>query len=464
MRGRTNVTQRSYAYANGNVLPFTVATGNNISIGDFVQYKLNSEYKNFSDSNIEFYEQYNYSGDKYALIAKNGNFDYIYLVEVSGENLTILDFIVLDFELQSSQKLGFYAEGNEMYFVQQSENLNQNSNIVIKNITITNDELVITKNYSGTFGRTTSSGSNMILLDIVKLGSNFVLFLIDISTSSGTQYPYLTEVIYSISGTSITYSDSKNYRLGITQYKEIIGFKIKSWVSNNVVYGICMYLVVYSSTSFASWKSTTFVVENYLFKNVQVDENRVGTNMEVNPICRNDRIIIYGRGVDSSGALGLDFNGIYIYALSNLVLSRVYEITNLPYTSLYTTYSIYCNVKSDYILINYSFYNSSTNLSGNNKVILIKIDNGVVTRKDGELTSTIQIGSSVCFFENGKFYVILHTNTGDKYLIYNEDEDGLYPGEVTNYVESYNGGKTMGFAKTGGSAGDIIQVYTPINV
>lgn len=148
---------------------------------------------------------------------------------------------------------------------------------------------------------------------------------------------------------------------------------------------------------------------------------------------------------------------------------------------------------------------------GNNGIFIVSFDNGIFTTlydeqfvnyngsvigrvsqdkivvyfANPDKTRTFTIGETIQTVDNSLNFIIneneesLHYILSDfttnillecssangvvKYFGNIDETNGFVIGEPTNYVQSYNGSFTVGFAKTGGTAGDTIQVYVPHN-
>ena len=425
MRGRTNITQRTGATVNGVVREFTVATGNQISIGNFVQYKLQQDYKVFTDSSINFYEQYNYSGNKYALVGKTGNSHFLYLVEVVDETITVLDFVTLNIQDANSNNLCFYADGNTLYFSVEGIN---SGNVYTYVYTISNDVITYVKNYWTSIY--TSSSYNYVVRAISKIGNNFVVLYQFQKSSSNYDYG-IAAVFYTFNDSNdrLVYSSVIDKIFGDSSGTSTNG-KIDCWSDGQYIYG---YFSRGSSYGY------TFTVSSIEIANVI----NVGV-VAVKAMCRENIILVFIS------------NQIRVYLFSSGIISLLLT-QGVTYN---TNISVSLGVKNGVATVGFNLQNNTLGM------YLFDID-----YSNGQAFSKNVIVEDVGYFGNYNnvnivvgdeiYHILSGSDKSVKYFIYQEESESLIIGTPTNYVESYNNGRTIGFAKTAGNSGDLIQIYTP---
>lgn len=443
MRGRTNVTQRSgSAPVNGDIKECVVETGNTISVGDFVSYVPATDVYDVSDDGsllsnmtpVKFGSYFLYlSNNKlYAFSLVNGimvlsqKYDSYVLTEMAiydsyvfciarlgtGSANYTYSIIKLKFENGSFEKINeVELTGSYVWGI----SINSNYSYVIA-IGFENRKRGTTSNYDSYFHAEVfniEDMSNVEGFSEVSLGSKYVFALANVDCS------------------------------------------------NNKIYAFCSGNTSYSPTL------TTYCVE------VVIDIDFTGKTIDVNFVISTP----YGfnSGFDSNSVIPVGIFGskiCYIYKYSNTELRYlVFDIESLSFSSnktLISKRSGYLFKGSNYdgfFILNY--YSNDTSVSSpKNTFASIKfdIDTGelVFIGSLGNVFNEIQ-ASGLIIYDNYIIYeigLISSSGTKERKLIISQDGTEIQQDVDKNRVRSYSG-SSIGFAKTGGSAGETIQVYVP---
>lgn len=443
MRGRTNVTQRSgSAPVNGDVKECVVESGNKISIGDFVSYvPAKDEYyisddgsllSNMTPVKIGSYFLYLSNNKLYAFSLVNGvmvlsrKYDAYVLTEMaiynnyifciarngtSSSNYTY-SIIKLKFENGNFEKVNdVNLTGRYVWGI----SVNSNYNYVIA-IGFENRKRGTTSYYDSYFHAEIFNIEDMLKIEgfsEVKLGSKFVFALANVDCS------------------------------------------------NNKIYAFCS-----GNNSYPT--STYYCVE------VVIDINFVSKTIGINFIMGTG-YAQFNSGFSNNCVIPIGIFGskiCYIYRYSYTELRYlVFDVESLSFSSNKTLVSIrngYTFKGSNYdgfFVLNY--YSSDTSISSpKNTFASVKfdIDTGelVFIGSLGNVFEEVQ-ASGLIIYDNYTIYEIGSINgsdTKERKLIISQDGTEIKQDVDKDKVRSYSG-SSIGFAKTGGSAGETIQVYVP---
>lgn len=484
MRGRTNVTQRSgTVQVNGQIKEYEVADGNTISVGDFVSFSKNIEdpvvVENFTNN---LFSQKIYIDDStYILIVdgsklsviKNGvvvdslsSFIFVYL-SVSNKVLAIdsnNNISVYKFDVITNKLILQYTKSNvEIY---------NTYNNTYKNLFELNGHL-LSLTYSSSSGSSAKlfsvTDEDIVLLQTVKLSSRYYF--------NGTGVGFYRNGVLSIFN---SYMDSSGdttisyFKLGDDNIIVEDGY-----ISvNNLFTGL---------NSFKKIRQISIIDSNsYLVQFSDVQAVTYGGNAETLFVFlryNNLNKIEVEYNFKPSGYIGTSASSYdYPYKTDGKLISII-TLGNDKFLGLTST-----------VLMNNSFVigTSKGEDAQQNKSIMLyciyEIQNGnliqtsnwmeLISLRDVVLKSryyTIKyLRPDVSYFiKNGSEYKIIFgitsgsisASTDDNYylsqlLSINLSVKNDNVADISNKVSLYNGG-AIGFAKTGGTAGQTIQVYVP---
>lgn len=444
MRGRTNVTQRSgSAPVNGDVKECVVESGNKISIGDFVSYvPAKDEYyisddgsllSNMTPVKVGSYFLYLSNNKLYAFSLVNGimvlsqKYDAYVLTEMAIYNNYIFcivrngtssanytySIIKLKFENGNFEKVNdVNLTGRYVWGI----SVNSNYNYVIA-IGFENRKRGTTSNYDSYFHAeifNIEDMSNIEGFSEVKLGSKFVFALANVDCS------------------------------------------------DNKIYAFC------SGNNSYSPNTTHYCVE------VVIDINFVSKTIDINFIMGTG-YARFDSGFSNNCVIPIGIFGskiCYIYRYDRTDLRYlVFDVESLSFSSnkaLVSTSPNYIFKGSNYdefFVLNY--YSSDTSVSSpKNTFASVKFDIDtselVFIGSLGNVFGEIQ-AIGLIIYDNYTIYEIGSINSSDtkeRKLIISKDGTEIKQDVDKDKVKSYSG-SSIGFAKTGGSAGETIEVYVP---
>lgn len=444
MRGRTNVTQRSgSAPVNGDVKECVVESGNKISIGDFVSYvPAKDEYyisddgsllSNMTPVKIGSYFLYLSNNKLYAFSLVNGvmvlsrKYDtyvltemaiynnYIFCIARNGTSSTNYTYSIIKLKFEN----GNFEKVNDVNLTGRyvwGISVNSNYNYVIA-IGFENRKRGTTSYYDPYFHAEVFKIEDMLKIEgfsEVSLGSKYVFALANVCCS------------------------------------------------NNKIYAFCSGNNSYTPTY------TTYCVE------VVIDINFVSKTIGIDFIIGTD-YARFNSGFSNNCVIPVGIFGskiCYIYKYSNDYLRYlVFDVESLSFSSNKALVSIrsgYIFKGSNYdgfFVLNY-YSSDSSNSSPKNTFASVKFNSDT-----GELVFIGSLGNvfgevqanGLIIYDNYTIYEIgsiKGSDTKERKLIISKDGTEIHQDVDKDRVKSYSG-SSIGFAKTGGSAGETIQVYVP---
>lgn len=429
MRGKTNIPPRLKPVINGDVENFVVASGNTIAKGDFVSYVLNNQYTQFDSRNMTLQYKYEYDevNHKFFLAFTVTNASpVIMLVQVVNGGLVVLDSVEAENVVYFG---GACIDGNYLYVCQAPSSISYGAkDVIVKKYEIVNDEIVYLQDYTNTI-TISGSGYSGVVKGIVIKGSK-VYFGVRYTSSSNAS----VRLYYGELGEEIPYN--KYVDLSSVGNKNAEVTRFVPYVDGN-------YIII----------ASTLFYSNYLYSSIAAIDTTLQT------ITSND---IVEESV-SGRITGCDKYGSKIFCTSDSAI-LITEFVNGVFTTLYSEQ--YVNYKSSII----------GRVSQDKFVVIFTNASKTRTFTIGETIQTVDNSLNSIVSENeGSLHYILSDFTTNillecsnangvvEYFGSIDETNGFVIGEPTNYVQSYNGSFTVGFAKTGGTAGDTIQVYVPHN-
>ena len=444
MRGKTNIPPRLRPVINGDVQNFVVASGNTIAKGDFVSYVLASNSRVFDarDLMLDYKYEYDTTNHKYVAVFKvyNVTTPVIMLLQVVQGQIVILDSETVAI---TQSYIGASVDGTNIYIGDCPANVYGavGQTLTVKHFQIVNDEITFVQDYSHHYSPPSPSGSTMRMYtyfqNITVVGTKLYIgtlrYIYPNSGSSGKTSE--ARIIYTTLGVDFSSNSYKSVwntsgQVGAKYFSYVYGSKIVyvcTQTSNNVE---DVYVKLYDTTQkkFIATASGSYLSSTL----INLKEMR-GTKL---CITTTTRLIIY----DISGDT---FTELYVQPITS------------PYFSGWIGDDKYVVVYSDTVQ---NKLKTREVIFGNEVTVL---ENDIT----GTITQSVQTSESI-FSNFVEHCILVSTNNPEstnEYPATDDSEIGFIVGEPTNYVREYSGGYTVGFAKTGGNAGSVIQVYIPHN-
>lgn len=444
MRGRTNIPPRQEPVINGQTRNFVVESGNTIAKGDFVSYVLNKSYANFDsrDITLVYKNEYDETNHKFVLVykVKNGN-PIAMLVQIINGDITVLNTVSLSI---TNSLLNAYMDGTSLYIVDSPETVTSLSvNILTSRYDITNNALVFNQTYTNSI-YAEQSNTTIYPTNVAVKGTTIFLTYAEYYAPSSSKVLYLKVRIGTLGGSmGSTIVELKRYSVTSSAHtKESASYT----VGNNVV----IIASLNEFTAITTFSTTAQIdVETFDFHLICAD--RFGSKFAIFTHTVNTSNTTYTRFVDcdNSGNLSVLFGELlastnykgYLFhgrVGQNRYAAMVYSKSGSVVTVTTKTYTI-----------------------GSTITYVTNTDNVVIDPESTSLQCILSDYTTNVLLEKGS--VLSGVNSVVKY--YGSDvEIGFIIGQPSSYVRSYAGGYTVGFAATGGTAGQTIAVYTPYDV
>jgi len=433
MRGRTNITQRKQPVINGQLEQFVVENNNVITKGDFVSVVHGSEVTLVS-SNPTPTEKYIVDKQSGKYIVYDKLHSMLYLIQCVGDEVTILD----------SLNIGGYTSSIP-HMVCYDANLNQ---LTLYNgewceYTITNDEFVFVKNFTSfsfMAGNNESVSAESVLAIIPFPDSYFLVFSASISGNSTYKYVYcgicdkqLTTNIYKTQAISYQSFQGRDNSVVKTENGNVFVF-LHLYYSQHYY-----YLHHFKIDGANTVRSQVY----YQYSSSSID-NKICTFNGSNTICFANGLYSYYFYVDE----GTTWKQLQ-FSISKSVASSYSPFCSVSFIDDDKLLNVWGNTRdgNHFVVYEYdenleSFVEVQNNTDVSNETIL-----GLFVK-----TTT---GLYLMFKDAGS------NSWGFRVLYYN---NGVYQfGLPTNKVRSYDGASALGFAASGGNAGDTILVYVPLS-
>ena len=423
MRGRTNIPPRKQPAINGDVENFIVASGNTIAKGDFVSYVLNQEYTSFDSRTMELKYKWEYDevNHKYVLVFLNSGTPIIMLVQVVDGDVVVLDDESIS--IVDGTFGGACLDGEYIYVFNATNTIvSSQRTLLAKKYQIVNDEIVYVEDKTNTIDR--YSGNPV---GIAVRGSK--VYYCYYYTDTRSEYLYL---YYGEFGDSLT--TYQRIQLALLSANSYTGAIFIPYVfdSGHIVVVSSLYL---DSLSGSTTTVSVINVSDNTVKNYSISDSDYSKHFW---------------DCDKFGSkLCVVSQYVYIYEYSNGEFSVLYSSTDKM-----TKKPIMGRIGQNKFVV-LGATNSNTKL--------FEVDGTVVLTEN--LLNTVVNYNSGCILSDYVKGIVIDCSTQYGVVKYYGEEttQGFVIGQPTNYVQSYNGGYTVGFAKIGGTAGDTIQVYVPHN-
>ena len=453
MRGRTNITQRSGTVpVNGDIKEFKVAEGNEINVGDFVQI----------EKGVVFEQLYSFGNDilnpqKYKL---NNGFSIIY------------------FFVNSNSYLQLFNKNNEVILTRYFENSYIQAKSV-KNICLYDDKFLLIL-LNG-------------ILNVYKFNEEYddLIFIQSLS-----EYPRCNSVD-SFENNVLLVDDNNVYYFNINNNGEIVYISKTSVIIDKTnYYPTCLFcnksgvfFIIYGKWDNSSNYKAQVLKGSYLNEELIMDSEYLTLPLGSHPtyffwdMIYDDVLLLCYRGFRTGNyVVLLNFETIeVINSLPNLKLNFENLSTYPRYVEYYPNISICVINESELFILQGLQYrvNSSNSypcivgafFSYNGGLLtqtseLIILYNGYTDSNNfvNKPTNNVMSDSELYFpniINNNKIKVFFEEYQW-KWKSINfklSNGDAILPN--VNVVSKYTNGGVIGFAKTSGNEGDVIQVYTP---
>lgn len=421
MRGRTNIPPRTKPTINGDIREFEIAPGNTISVGDFVSYKFRSNSFNVYSGSYELvdFKSYDEQNNLYLIQehASSGGF-YLRLIEIENDNINVLDTIHL-----SAYKMAYCVHNGK----------------IIVGVKIYPDDVVIVysiENYNFV-EKLRSSDRPFEIMSILKTDdNNIAVFGFDFTNSKWCiQRMNITDSSFGF-GTIYKVSYSASNKPSVWDFDYLGNGYFGGFYYRG---GLYFKTFTFDGTNF--YDSYDSNLNSY--SDVYDNKDFFAHQMKV----RNGLILKYIKPSSSTNGY------VKCFTLSNS--GGISEIKKV-----YTTWDGYKNHGYDILDDNWFIVNGVSRNGSTNKTVIFYWDkqNLIIN----EQSDSNVINSEYCIYiKTSNKTIGFHTYQGASGKVYTLDNFNIYDGELSNLVESYSGGFTVGFAKNAGVAGDVIQVYVP---
>ncbi len=429
MRGKTNIPPRKQPVINGETNNFVVAAGNTITKGDFVSYVLENDYSQFDARTMRLMYKYEYDevNHKFVLaFSVVGASPILMLVQITQGSLVVLDSVTIE---STNGFRGAYCDGTNIYTCDCVDDFSSTTaSVVVAKYQISNDEIEFVQNYTQSLA--VASARHMVTA-IAVVGTKLYLFCrVVVSSTSYSLRAYYTELGVDFSGSN--YIDKSTVGVGIfTTFLYVKGTNI-----------VCVNGINGTSSS------GTFRVYLYLYDTLTNTSSGVTSYDDTLRACDffGERLCIVSK------------TKIKFFEYSNGAFTSIYDATQSSNISV----AVVGRISQDEYVV----------LSLGGKTTLFELGDTIMT-KENTLNSIVSAYSYSSYAPSVQYilsdfttHILLECSASDgvvKYYGGLDENQGFVLGEPTNYVQEYNGGYTVGFAKTSGTGGDTIQVYTPLS-
>lgn len=429
MRGRTNITPRKEPIINGQLITATVEVNDSISVGDFVEYRIDYAETATSDYNISVIDELETSIYKILLIAKNSQ-AYLELWKKSTQER--VDNIVIN-ESGSTAIMCLADNSHVIIF----------SNYIYYYIEISNDEISIVQQLS--YGASPNPTA-LCVLD----SSHFGGFV----KKSGSSNYDMRVYIFTFSDSAITYQNYKEFSLGYatTTYASYV----KKVATNRVM--------LFGTSSISSYSKRVHLISfdsNFDFSNI----SDISFETAVKRVDINDNLFAFLNYTEAQYSSGNDRFELYLmkYDSTNDVIATFLD---LDLSTIFGTFPFRRGSASISLLNENQLAICGcvnvTSTSAKREGVILSYDENEDTYS---ISEKIEVANTLKYTDV-KFTIADLTDAkivseiGFIKLKIQDNEFEHVPNK--NYVKSYTGGKAIGFAKTAGSAGQTVSIYVPV--
>lgn len=472
MRGRTNVPPRPEAIVNGKLNDFVVANNSSIDVGDFVEIERTKGYQAIGDTVLNFAVHADIS-------------DTLKVVSYTNTTSTTYDFRVslIDISTGTARILDTYV------FTRPNARINGGTDYAIRSTSV-----IVLDDSSIVCGTSRFYSGDPMVVRLKVVDNKFVVSEEFVAKNS----------IRGVDNGSLVKLSEKRFAL-------VCGLRIVvfTYTSSSITYVKDITASAYTfnkyASAFAGATSDGRIIlmtyngddaeyqQSYFFELLKLDTSNnlsllgyVDTDWSKNltdsysytiqyamPLA-NDGVIVFSRKYIGSGSASKIYTLMSIlFDASNISIGMTTTFGSIfreVYPSITSLTEEYCKM---YRIANNTFVTAvrtgntcmygvvnvdSTGFSLLTNALTFVHQTNVLTYP---VTDMIALFSDDYLYLIGRGYVNSNASLNQLKLKYTPSDNYIEIGEDTVYVRKYTGGKAIGFAKTGGNAGQVVKIYTP---
>lgn len=427
MRGRTNITPRKEPIINGQLITATVEANDSISVGDFVEYRIDYAETVTSDYNISVIDELETSTYKILLIAKNSQ-TYLELWKKSTQER--VDNIIID---------EYRGYGVSFDLVDDTHLIAKNYSCTYYYIGISNDSFTIIQSLT----QYSDNYAEVCVLD----SSHFISAF---KEQSGSSTYYIRIDKFSFDSNGITYINNESIRISFASNYTVKNVKK---VANDRIMIFCL------STSNSGQIYLFGYDNNYAFSNI----SSISAETSVDNVIRINEILFAFLNYTSQSS-GDRFK-LYLMKYDS-VSDAIAIFLDLDLSTIFGTFSRNRGAAAISLLNENQLAIcgciDALSTSAKREGVILTYDENEDTYS---ISEKIEVANTLKYTDV-KFTIADSTNAkivseiGFIKLKIQDNEFEHVPDK--NYVKSYTGGKAIGFAKTAGVGGDSIRIYVPV--
>lgn len=436
MRGKTNIPNRKEPIINGDVRNFVVAQNNTIAKGDFVSVVRDGTYRTLSNiSSAYVYKKlYDTVNKKMLVVMQSSEVYYAMILHYTSIGVEVLNQVVLN---GVPTIFDFNISTNSLYYVTTT------GTQVIHKYSIVNDEIVEQTGIPFTLFTTDT------VVGIAVFGNDEHIAFAHTTTSGNWSY------------VRVCSKENGSYQVKITD--EQIGYQC-SYIGSGTNCVVCIARNVNSNAT--KW---LYKFSNYSAQSQTIDKDSMSINTTI--LCETSNhsdIQIVGNVLYYAAGERQTYSSYTYYYrpsfgkvnFSTMTVEVEKRYTNNTYAS-WGLWSVNYFDEDNFVITSVGGANNS--IGGTIVIFVTQSEQGVFDIVEAKFEGITYGGGSGAFLDNEDLKVISYTTNGILEYSFVVNELGIFFGEPTNYVKEYDSSYAIGFAKTGGTAGDTIQVYVPHN-
>ena len=471
MRGRTNIPPRPNAIINGDLNDFVVANNSSIDIGDFVEIERTEGYQMIGDTILNFAVHADVSDTLKVVSYTNTTsttYDFrVSLIDISTGTARILDtYIFTRTKAQNRGGTTYQIRSTSVLVLDDGTIICGTSSVytgdpLVVRLKVVDNKLVEAEKYIAQYTINGVDNGSLVKLSnnrfVLVCGLKMVLFTY---TTSALTYvreiviPYLNKYVTAFCGCT---SDGRiimlTYNGDDAEYQQSYFFELlKLDTSNNIS------LLGYVDTN---WNKSLTDSYSYAIQYAM-------------PLA-NDGVIVFSRKYIGSGRAPKTCTLMSIlFDASNISIGTTTTFGSIfrdVYPSVTSLTEEYCRM---YRIANNTFV-AAVQTGATYMYGVVNVDNTGFSLLTNALTFvhqtnvlTYPVTDMIVLFSDdylyliGRGYINSNASLNQLKLKYTPSDSYIEIGEDTVYVRKYTGGKAIGFAKTGGNAGQIVKIYTPV--
>ncbi len=442
MRGRTNINGGGNVVVNGLVKEYTVAPESNITKGDFVRLETKASTEILLNERSE-------SGNWVDYIGKIANKKHVFLIDSS--------LYIIGIENKVPEILSYYNQHKVVKAAMSSDGIIYcvlNAEPWVISLRITENDTFALENTAENIPDSYTPDSDNIKYCRV-IGNNFYVISHYINKQSNTYYLSVGVTSFDITDSAINFKwiKSNGYSNGATYGRNAFDVIDDTIYFYSVVQRVLMVNSIYIDES--NYQFTTHKIGEYGTDNETGGLWPLGNNLLIpmqNTILKIN--VITGDSVSlplsTFGMTNAKYHARLLYPFKNKIAVLLYYYI----TSSYST-------KSNFELAVLALDEQSNQLIKWSNVLTFypRISGTKISFQDGGSTTPL-----TGIADNDSIILINMYSSGymTSLLTASEDYSTVMEGVDQNIVKPYDGKQSaIGFAKTGGTAGEKIKVYVP---